>query len=254
MSTPTTSHDPDLSSPPPAPQSWTTGAWTVFDTETTGRDPRTARLVTATVATLGPQRPTEPRTWLVDPGVDIPAEATAIHGITTERARTEGTDPAGAVLEIRDALYAAWDWGQPVIAFNAVYDLTLLDRNLHRQGHGPLDVTGLVVDPYVLDREVDPYRRGKRTLTAACTHYRVRLDGAHDATADAIAAARILWVLLRRFPALASMDPETLMGHQAVWHDKRQGSFADYLRAQGQDASDVNGEWPLRAYTDQEET
>lgn len=253
MTTPTTT-EPAPSPPPPAPQPWTTGAWTVFDTETTGRDPRHARLVTATVATLGPQRPTEPRTWLVDPGVEIPAEATAIHGVTTDRARAEGTDPAAALLEIRDALYAAWDWGQPVIAFNAVYDLTLLDRELRRHGHGPLDITGLVVDSYVLDRELDPYRRGQRTLTAMCTHYGVRLDAAHDATADAVAAARILWVLLRRFPQLACMDPETLMGHQAVWHDKRQGSFADYLRAQGRDASDVNGEWPLRAHTDQEET
>ena len=48
----------------------------------------------------GAGREPETLTWLVNPGIDIPAEASAIHGITTERAQAEGMDPAEAAEEI----------------------------------------------------------------------------------------------------------------------------------------------------------
>ena len=44
------------------------------------------------------------KTWLVDPGVEIPDGATAIHRITTERARRDGRPPVHAVAEIVRAL------------------------------------------------------------------------------------------------------------------------------------------------------
>ena len=56
---------------------------------------------------------------------------------------------------------------------------------------GTFTVTGPVFDPYVIDRVRDPYRRGKRNLGALCKHYGVRLDNAHEATADATAAASL---------------------------------------------------------------
>ena len=61
-----------------------------FDLETTGRDPRTALIVTATLVMVDEHgRAASSAEWLVDPGVPIPAEAAEVHGVTTERAQAE---------------------------------------------------------------------------------------------------------------------------------------------------------------------
>ena len=54
-----------------------------------------------------------------------------------------------------------------------------------------MDALRPVLDPRVLDKHIDPYRRGGRKLTDLCAHYKVALDGAHSADADAIAACRV---------------------------------------------------------------
>jgi DNA polymerase-3 subunit epsilon len=68
-----------------------------FDIETTGIDCESDRIVTAAVTLAGGGRPLESHAWLVDPGIEIPAGATAVHGVSTERARAEGRSPAEAV-------------------------------------------------------------------------------------------------------------------------------------------------------------
>ena len=49
--------------------------------------------------------------WLADPGVEIPLQASAVHGITTERARAEGRPAAEVVAEIVAALSGLFDRG-----------------------------------------------------------------------------------------------------------------------------------------------
>lgn len=77
-------------------QPWTRGLLASFDLETTGTDPFEARMVQASVMVIGANFGVVARRWLVNPGVEIPAEAAAIHGITTERARAEGQPAAAA--------------------------------------------------------------------------------------------------------------------------------------------------------------
>ena len=77
---------------------WHDGPLVGFDTETTGVDVATDRIVTAAVVTRDATG-TRARTWLIDPGVPIPPAATAVHGITTEQARTEGRAPRAALDE-----------------------------------------------------------------------------------------------------------------------------------------------------------
>jgi len=223
---------------------WNLGRLCVFDTETTGPDPTTALLVTACVGEVGAGQDSDCRTWLIDPGCEIPAEATAVHGVGTERARAEGADAAGAIAEIRDALYSAWESGVPVVTFNAAFDLTVLDRELRRHGMDPLDC-GPVIDPFVIDREVDKYRKGKRTLSAACEVYGVVPGGAHDATVDALAAAEVARAIAAQYPHIAEMPLAELHAAQATWHAERQADFAAYLRRSGKPADDVHGDWPL---------
>ncbi|WP_137723710.1 3'-5' exonuclease [Prescottella subtropica] len=222
---------------------WTTRPICAFDLETTGRDPLSARIVTACVVTVDDGVPST-RNWILDPGVAIPEDAIAIHGISTSYAREHGRDYVEGYTEIRAALTDAWNAGYAVVAFNAAYDLTVLDAEARRLGLPPLDDYGLVVDPYVIDREMDRYRRGKRTLGALCEHYGVDLGAAHEAQADALAAAELARLLPRRFPQLAQLDD--VMASQAAWHAERQRDLLEYLRRQGRDTSDVDGRWPIR--------
>ena len=229
--------------------SWHLRRLAAFDIESTGVDPETDRIVTAAVSLCGGDRPTESHAWLVDPGVEIPAAATAVHGITTEQARAEGRDAAEAVEEIVTLLAAQLRAGTPVIAFNARYDLTMLDREARRHGVVPLveRVGGpeglLVVDPYVIDKQIDRYRPGKRTLAAVCEHYRVRLDAAHTANADAIAAARVAWRLAQRVEELRC-DLPTLHARQVAWAAEQAASLQAWFAEHGRDEV-VEPAWPI---------
>ena len=88
---------------------------------------------------------------------------------------------------VRETIAAHLARGLAVCAFNAAYDFSLLDAECRRYGLDTIDARP-VIDPMVIDRRVDRFRRGKRTLTVATEVYGVELLDAHDASADAIAA------------------------------------------------------------------
>lgn len=225
-----------------------------FDLETTGTDPEVARIVTAAIAVRGSGRDPENYSWLVNPGTEIPAEASAVHGITTERARAEGMDPAKAAEEISCRLAAIVLDGMPLVIYNAPYDLTVMDRECRRNAVvGFADVltgcAGTVIDPLVLDKYLDPYRRGRRTLTAACEHYRVTLDGAHDSGYDAIAAMRVAWRIAATHPEIAEMPLTELHDLQVKAKAEQAASFQAYLRGQGKDEV-IDGSWPFRPFAE----
>ncbi|HMU26450.1 MAG TPA: exonuclease domain-containing protein, partial [Solirubrobacterales bacterium] len=109
-----------------------------FDIETTGTDIENDRIVTAAVSIVGGGEQTVSRNWLVNPGVPIPAEATEVHKITNQMAMRDGVPTATAVEEITTLLAGALEEEVPVIAFNARFDLTILDREARRHGVEPL--------------------------------------------------------------------------------------------------------------------
>lgn len=232
---------------------WHEGALAGFDLETTGPDPETALIVTAAVVIHAGVRKPDVTKWLVNPGIEIPAEATAVHGITTEMARERGIEPHAAAYEIAAKLAAVLLDGIPLVIYNAPYDLTVLDRETRRYGQMPFaDVLsagcpGCVVDPFVLDKHLDPYRKGKRTLTANCEHYRVSLDGAHDAGADALAAMRLAWKIAAGNPSIAALSRVALHDLQVRAKAEQSASFQNYLRKQGSDEV-IDGSWPVKAF------
>jgi len=233
---------------------WAAGPYLSFDLETTGVDVEKDRVVTAAIVDIRPGEPVRTRTWLVNPGIDIPAGATAVHGITTEQARADGVHPSSALDEISLEIETAIASGIPLVAMNASYDFTLLDRELLRyklggieQRLGSYDALRPVLDPYVLDRELDKYRKGKRTLESLCQHYRVAIDGAHNAAADATAACRVLFRIAKQYHrSLGSADLNDLHDKQAEWHAARQLDFAAYRKQIGQPLDDISTEWPIR--------
>jgi DNA polymerase III subunit epsilon len=235
-----------------ASTSWYRGRLAAFDIETTGTDPESARIVAAAVSLVGGARASEHLSWLVDPGVEIPASATYVHGVTTARARAEGRIAEEAIEEITATLAGQLQQGVPIVAFNARFDLTILDREARRHGPRPLlDRVGgadgmIVVDPHVLDKQFDPRRYGKRTLSAVCEHYRVTLDEAHTATADALAAARVACRLGATVAELGETDIQVLHRQQINWAIEQAESLEKYLRRQGRHKR-VEGVWPVIA-------
>ena len=217
---------------------WHRSPFYAFDTETTGIDVWNDRIVTATIARIdGPN--VETLTWLINPGIDIPQAATDVHGITTQHAQENGQDPAEAIREIAAVLSDSY----PVVAFNASYDFTILTAEAER--HGTRADVPAVIDPHVIDKHVDPRRRGKRTLTATCEHYGVKQTDAHDATGDALAAARLAWTLTERHPDLLQVDPTELHQAQIEWRRDQAESLAHYFVRQGR-PDDVARDWPIQ--------
>lgn len=223
--------------------SWHLGRMAGFDLETTGIDVEQDRIVTACVVQCGGGQPTLSANWLADPGIDIPEQAAAVHGITTEVAREKGRPAAEVVAELLAALGQVITSGIPIVAMNARFDLTMLDREAARYGLPPLPA-GPVVDPLVLDKHVDRYRRGKRTLTALCEHYQVDLGAAHTSSADALAACRVAWRIGNTRPQLASMTLADLHTAQIGWAAEQAADLQAHLRKTKPDAY-CAPEWPL---------
>ncbi|GHC68430.1 3'-5' exonuclease [Streptomyces cinnamoneus] len=223
-----------------------------FDLETTGTDPAESRIVTAAVVETKGAEVVASRHWLADPGVPIPAEAAAIHGITSERAAAQGRPAAEVAEEIAAVLAGHWSVGVPVVAYNAAFDLSLLAAELRRHGLTPLSErlsgarTGPVVDPYTIDRAVDRYRKGRRTLEAVCREYGIVLDGAHEAGADALGAVRVARAIALRHPRIAETGLWELHRDQVRWYGEWAAGYQKWLRRQGQEDAVVDGTWPVR--------
>ncbi|MFI6525258.1 3'-5' exonuclease [Streptomyces uncialis] len=223
-----------------------------FDLETTGTDPGESRIVTAAVIEVRAGLTLGRREWLADPGVPIPREASAVHGISDERAKAEGRPAPEVADAIADVLTGYWKTGVPVVAYNAAFDLTLLSAELRRHGLpslrdrlGGLDPAP-VIDPYTIDRTVERYRRGKRNLEAVSAEYGVVLGTAHDACADALAAARLACAIAERHPKVAEVGPAELHRRQIGWYAEWAADFQSFLRRKGNETAVVDSEWPMR--------
>lgn len=231
-----------------APGGWAHGPVLGFDTETTGVDVREDRIVTAALVRRDAAG-TRQRTWLIDPGVEIPTVASDIHGITTEHARAEGAAPRVALGEIAGELVDAFRAGVPVVAYNASYDLTLLDHELVRWGLPTLAerlgrAPGPVLDPLVLDRALDRERPGARRLVDLCQHYRVEaLARLHTAEVDVAATLEVLDCLVRAFPELPARSLAELHEWQRGCHREWAAELTAWRAENGRPGPGPEPEW-----------
>ncbi|MEV7280097.1 3'-5' exonuclease [Streptomyces sp. NPDC093111] len=231
---------------------WFDGPLAAFDTETTGVDVEEDRIVSAAlvVQDAAGMRPRVTR-WLVNPGIPVPAGATAVHGLTDDHLQRNGRWPSPVVEELARAIAEQSAAGRPLVVMNAPFDLTILDRELRRHRASSLGtyldgVPLCVLDPRVLDKHLDRYRKGRRTLTDLCEQYGVVLDGAHDAAADASAALEVVRSVGRRFASrLERLSPPELHTLQAVWHAAQARGLQAWFARQGTPEA-VDPAWPLR--------
>jgi DNA polymerase-3 subunit epsilon len=225
-----------------------------FDLETSGVSPLEDRIVTAALVEVRPgHRPTTTR-YVVDPGVEIPAEATEIHGYTQQRAMSEATHSIDqALFEIAGRIALWLGKGRPLVVMNGSFDLTMLEAECHRH-----DVDGLVarldspskvapvIDVLVLDKYADAYRKGGRRLEQLCATYGVRHVGAHDAAGDALAAARLWPRIIAQHPA--KFRGQTLGGlhtAQIGWRRDQCNSLRAYFDRKGTAHDGVDPGWPF---------
>lgn len=250
-------HHPDPSAATPAAAAPSAPEWSqvvgIFDLETTGLDVTRDRIVTAHVGVLDAAGTVLLAwDWLADPGVEIPDAAAAVHGLNTAIARTRGRAAGPVIAEIVRTLRAVFAAGIPVVAYNAPYDFSLLHHEAVRYGVEPLADPSPVIDPFVVDKAYDRWRRGKRTLQEVAAHYAVQLAEAHEASADAVAAGRVAQALAARFASWLPPTAAELHTKQIAWARTQAASLTDYFIQIGRlDPQDpVDGSWPVRSSVD----
>jgi DNA polymerase-3 subunit epsilon len=160
-------------------------------------------------------------------------------------ARRNGRPAAEVVSELLETLRGFFERGVPVVAYNAPYDFTILHFEALRHGLTPLADPGPIIDPLVIDKFKDKFRKGKRRLENAAEFYNVSLDDAHNATADAVAAGRVAQAIARRWAAELPATAAELHDLQVGWSDYLDADFESFMRRNNPDFTSKRG-WPLK--------
>lgn len=233
-----------------------------FDVETTGVDVFEDRIVQAALVRVNEGAEFQRHTWLANPGIEIPEEASAVHGITTEDAALHGMDPGQMLFELTGLLALNMGRVIPTVVANAPYDFTLLEAENRRHGIDTLHSRvspkpiGPVIDPMVLDKKVDPYRKANcgcgcgatsKKLTDLCKHYGVELTEAHDAGADALAACLLVPKIIARYPnVFRGLTIGGLHQAQIGWRREQADSLRKYFDRNSIEHDGVDPSWPVR--------
>ena len=154
-----------------------------FDTETTGLSPKSDRIVEIGITPFTQGQPAGSVSWLVNPGREIPAYATKVHGITDAMVAGQPSfkDVYPRFTE------AAGD--AALLAHNATFDIRFITAEVARNG---LDQPrNQVIDTLKLFRAWYP-DAPSHNLAQLADYVGVEIDSMHRAEADATLLLRIL--------------------------------------------------------------
>lgn len=227
-------------------KAWLDGVIASLDFETTGTNPKEDRMVSVALVFVNPDgtvRGGAGLTTLINPGIEIPDSATAVHGITTERAEFEGMDPVEALIEIRAWLLVAAQNDIPVCIYNAPFDWPLLHAEAARHAVRNIPQNLYLLDPLLMDRSLDRFRKGGRKLATVAAYYGIPLTDAHDANADAVASVGVLRGLAEKYPSIAKLTLEELQVWQADAFQARATGLNTYWKREGK-SDRITGSWP----------
>jgi len=164
-----------------------------FDLETTGIQVSKDRIVEISILKVFPNGNKESKTWLVNPEMKIPAETTAIHGISDEKVANEPTfkELAPVVYQmIKDSDLAGFNSDR--------FDIPLLAEEMLRA-----EIDFDMKNTVTVDVQTIFHKKEQRTLSAGYKFYCGKeLDGAHSAAVDTNATYEILLAQLERYPDL----------------------------------------------------
>lgn len=161
-----------------------------FDLETTGVQIAKDRIVEISILKILPNGNKESRTWLVNPTIPIPAETTAIHGISNEKIANEPTfkELAPEIAKLISSCDLA--------GYNSNrFDIPLLAEEFLRSG-----IEFNMDGRKAIDVQNIFHKLEQRTLVAAYKFYCDKdLTNAHSAEADTTATYEILLAQLNKY-------------------------------------------------------
>jgi DNA polymerase-3 subunit epsilon len=164
-----------------------------FDLETTGINIAKDRVVEISILKVHPNGNKELKTWLVNPEMEIPKEASDIHGITNEKVVTEPTfkELASQITEMIK--------GCDLAGFNSNrFDIPLLAEEMLRSG---IDFS--MNNRKAIDIQTIFHKKEQRTLSAGYKFYCNKdLENAHSAEADTVATYEILLAQIDKYDDL----------------------------------------------------
>jgi DNA polymerase-3 subunit epsilon len=210
----------------------------VFDTETTGVDVEKDRIIQAGIITPDGEE------FLIhiNPGVKIPEEAVKIHGITNEFLEKEGVSPVVGLTKIREKLLG----DDPIVVFNAPYDLSILDHELERHGIPQLDIKErLIFDPLTIDRGLDRWRKGSRKLVDMAGFYGAEIGTAHDAIGDCKTTKAVFEKMTDKFPNFFNAPNSEIMAAQEDFYVTWAVNYQEFLQKQGKDVK-IDTDFPQK--------
>lgn len=212
--------------------SWVEVGFIAFDTETTGVDIATDRIVSAAAVVYRDGIEVSSQEWLIKVDIDIPEAASAVHGITNEISQSQGQDQLTALESVRDFITAS---ELPVVCFNSAFDRGILDANLERVGLEPL-VGVIDICPYVIDKQMNKYVKGKaqRRLQPTVARYGLEIseDDWHGALADSRITGLLLLAQAQRYPQQFNGEVGEFAQAIDVWRKEQDASFKAWLAAQ----------------------
>ncbi|WP_457618611.1 3'-5' exonuclease [Lutibacter sp.] len=187
-----------------------------FDLETTGINIAKDRIVEISILKVFPNGNKESKTWLVNPEMEIPKEASDIHGITNEKVVTEPTfnELASEISKMIE--------GCDLAGFNSNrFDIPLLAEEMLRA-----EVDFNMNDRVAIDVQVIFHKKEERTLSAGYQFYCGKsLENAHSAEADTNATYEILKAQLDKYDDLEN-DVKFLNEYSTF---KKRADFAGFI-------------------------
>ncbi len=228
-----------------------------FDLETTGIDISKDRIVEISYVKVFPNGKEESKTLRINPGMPIPPESTAIHGITDDDVKNCPTFKA-----IAKSLAAEIE-GCDLAGYNSNrFDIPLLAEEFLRA-----DVNIDLSRRKFVDVQTIFHKMEQRTLSAAYKFYcNKTLENAHTAAADTMATYEVLQAQLDRYPELkndvaflsdfSSYNNNVDFAGRMIYNDKKEEVF-NFGKFKGQLVEEVlkkepgyyawmmNGDFPL---------
>lgn len=236
-----------------------------LDCESTGVDVSNDRIITFFMRVKQGEEVLFEQNWVLNPGVEIPEEASAVHGMDTAWVEQNGrTDIKEALSEILDALRQYSGLGYVVCGYNHAFDLAMLESELLR--HGVVNPPGMMlgsaryIDPAIFSRKFDKYKKGGHQLITVAKRNGIEVeeDRLHAADYDVEVTEKLVKVFLNRaWKELASLrqglTPDEFITKLQEWQATEKAEWADglthYFESKGKREEDgskivVSGAFP----------
>lgn len=205
---------------------WRTAKILAIDTETTGVDSAKDRIVELAGVECSGQSVLNRRGTLVNPSMAIPAESTAIHGITDAMVGGKPT-----LAEVAPKFLPRVEAAEVIVGYNVRFDIGFLSEQCPGfaeaiDGKPILDACPL--SKRLAKREGWRLGGGAQKLTAMAERFGIQPRGsAHRATTDAIMAVDVLFAVAPLLP----LDRDAWRAHWQVAEiqDEEDRLFQEWL-------------------------